>query len=837
MGSQVDDRDFTTLLSELTLEEKITLLSGRDFSTAAGVARLNIPPIRVADSIAGVRPSGITADLTTACFPNTACLGSTWDAELLGRLGERLAHQGREKSAQVVLGPTINIHRDPRAGRNFECFSEDPLLSGQLAGAIVNGIQSQGLGACPKHFVCNDSETLRHFYDVDASPDSRPLREIYIAAWQHLLRTSNPTGVMTAYNKVDGTFCSEHGPLIEGVLRKEWGFEGIVMSDWFAVHNVVEPVKAGLDLEMPFPVFRGKRLAEAVRSGQITEAEIDARALKMLELRNRTRTSFSDEPERSEINEETNKISRELAASGIILLKNDNQALPINPADKPKVALIGEFAGSPVVTGGGSASCTPQYRHSPFKVLKEAFSGEESVRYHAGVRTRRVIPVAPTAQLTAQDGRNGVDVKYYNDDTPEPILTEFQEKANVWMLGEFKAGLKVPGSRFELLTKLTPQTTGEHTLAVQATGDFSLVVDGKEILSGPQKKIATEQFIFNHVKLETRVQLQMNAGQAYDVKLVNKSWDHLVKGEPTPYAASIGFEEHRSDEAAIAEAVELAKASDVSIIYAGRNEQYESEGYDLEDIRIPENQAALIKAVAAVSKKTVLVLHCGNPIDISAVVDDVDAVLNAHFPGQEGAQATADILTGATNPSGRLATTWFKSLEDAPTYGDFPATKQEDGTHKFRYAEGMGMGYRHAEAAKRSRFPFGYGLSYTTFKYSDLTTSVAGADKDAKLKVSVKVTNSGNRAGKEVVQLYVNPAKETPAAVWRPERELKAFKKVLIQSGESAVVELEVDAKIACSYWDEAEKAWRLERGTYGVRVGDLQGEFSISEGTTWGGL
>ncbi|OHE97153.1 thermostable beta-glucosidase B [Colletotrichum orchidophilum] len=837
MGSQVDDRDFTALLPELTLEEKITLLSGRDFSTAAGVARLNIPPIRVADSIAGVRPSGLTADLTTACFPNTACLGSTWDAELLGRLGQLLAHQGREKSAQVVLGPTINIHRDPRAGRNFECFSEDPLLSGQLAGAIVNGIQSQGLGACPKHFVCNDSETLRHFYDVAASPNSRPLREIYIAAWQHLLRTSNPTGVMTAYNKVDGTFCSEHGPLIEGVLRKEWGFEGIVMSDWFAVHNVVEPVKAGLDLEMPFPIFRGKRLAEAVRAGQITEAEIDARALKMLELRNRTRTSFSDEPERSEINEETNRFSRELAASGIILLKNDNEALPISPADKPKIALIGEFAGSPVVTGGGSASCTPQYRHSPFKVLKEAFPGDESVRYHAGVRTRRVIPVAPTAQLTSQDGRHGIDVKYFNDDTPEPILSEFQEKANVWMLGEFKAGLKVPGSRIELVTKLTPPTTGEHTLAVQATGEFSLVVDGKEILSGPQKEIATEQFIFNHVKLETRVQLQMNAGQAYEIKLTNKSWGHLVKGEPTPYAAALCFEEHRSDEAAIAEAVELAKTSDVSIIYAGRNEQYESEGYDLEDIRIPENQAALIKAVAAASKKTVLVLHCGNPIDVGAVVDDVDAVLNAHFPGQEGAQATADILTGATNPSGRLATTWFKTIEDAPSFGDFPATKGDDGSIKFRYAEGLGMGYRHAEAAQRSRWAFGFGLSYTSFAYSDLKTSVEGADDETKLRVSVKVANTGSRVGKEVVQLYVNPAKETPASVWRPERELKAFKKVLVQPGESAVVELEIDAKVACSYWDEGEKAWRLERGTYGVRVGDLQGEFSISAGTVWGGL
>ncbi|GJC87303.1 beta-glucosidase [Colletotrichum liriopes] len=834
MGYEVDDRDFRSLLSELTLEEKVTLLSGRDFSTAAGVPRLNIPPIKVADSIAGVRPSGLTADATTACFPNTACLGSTWDADLLGRLGEQLAHQAREKSAQVVLGPTINIHRDPRAGRNFECFSEDPLLSGQLAGAICNGIQKHGVGSCPKHFVCNDSETLRHFYDVQASIDSRPLREIYIAAWQHLLRTANPTGIMTAYNKVDGVFCSEHGPLITGVLRKEWGFEGIVMSDWFAVHNVVEPIKAGLDLEMPFPVFRGKRLTAAVMSGELTEAEIDARALKMLDLRNRTRTCHGERPERSEINEETNNLSRELATGGIVLLKNENGALPISPSDAPRIALIGEFSGDPVVTGGGSASCKPQYRHSPFKVLKETFSGD-GVRHHAGVRTRRVIPVAPTAQLMSRDGRHGIDVKYYNDDSPEPIITEFQEKAEVWMLGEFKAGLKVPGSHIELSTKLTPTSTGEHTLAVRTTGDFSLIVDGKEVLSGQQKEIATEQFIFNHVKLETRVQLQMNASQAYDIKLINKSWDHLVKGEPTPYAATICFEEHRCDETAIAEAVELAKTSDVSIIYAGRNEQYESEGYDLEDIRMPANQTALIKAVAAASKKTVLVLHCGNPIDVSAVVDDVDAILNAHFPGQEGAQATADIIAGKINPSGRLATTWFKTLEDVPSFGDFPATKAEDGSVQFRYAEGLGVGYRHAEAAKRARWTFGYGLSYTSFSYSDLTTTVEESSTSPKLRVTVKVTNTGSRAGKEVVQLFVTPAKET--SVWRPARELKAFKKVTLQPGELREVVLEVDIKVACSYWEEALKTWKLDKGQYGVEVGGRQGNFPVAVGSVWNGL
>ncbi|EQB58988.1 hypothetical protein CGLO_00674 [Colletotrichum gloeosporioides Cg-14] len=250
---------------------------------------------------------------------------------------------------------------------------------------------------------------------------------------------------------------------------------------------------------------------------------------------------------------------------------------------------------------------------------------------------------------------------------------------------------------------------------------------------------------------------------------------------------------------------------------------------------MPENQAALIKAVAAASKKTVLVLHCGNPIDVSAVVDDVDAILLAHFPGQEGAQATADILTGKTNPSGRLATTWFKTLEDVPSFGDFPATKTEDGSIALKYAEGPGVGYRHANAATRARWAFGYGLSYTSFAYSDLDAAVSEESGEAKLKATVKVTNTGSRAGKEVVQLFVSPAKET--SVWRPERELKAFTKVTLQPGESKVTTLEVDLKIACSYWDEAQKAWRLEKGVYGVLVGDRRAEISVAAESVWNGL
>ncbi|KAI0141518.1 thermostable beta-glucosidase B [Pestalotiopsis sp. NC0098] len=819
------------LLTELTLEEKVSLLSGKDFRTTPGIPRLGINQLCTSDGINGVRPAAHDSDMTTACFPNTTCLASTWDAELLGVMGERLVPEAFAKSSQFLLGPTINMHRDPRAGRNFECFSEDPLLSGQLAGAIVNTVQKAGVGSVPKHLVCNDSEYLRHFYNVEMSVNDRAMREIYLASWQHLLRTSDPVGLMMAYNKVDGDFCSENKPLMD-LVRNEWGYKGIFMSDWFGTHNTVEPIQAGLDLEMPFPVWRSGRLIEAVKSGRVSQEELDARVLKMLEVRDRTRPSHRNEPEYSEPNEETIKVIRDLAAGGIVLLKNENEALPLKAS---KVAVIGEFAKKPVVTGGGSASCNPQYLISPRDALEKTLQGKAEVHYAAGVRTRRIIPMAARDIVQAANGKAGVDVKYFNDGTEEPVFVEQLDKAAVWMLGDgYRPGLKIVGSHLEMTTKLTPPSTGKHTLAVRATGDFSLTVDGKEVLTGKQPDVTTEQTIFNHTLLEFRSEVELTGGQAYDIKLNMRSRDRITVNEPTPYAATFCFEEYYSEADAIAEAAELAKNSETSIIFAGRDGQYESEGFDLESIKMPPNQTALIKAVAAVSKKTVLVLQSGNPIDVSDFEGDVDAILAAHFYGQEGPNAIADILSGKVNPSGRLATTWFKSVEDAPSFGSFPATKEADGKVTLKYTEGLQMGYRHPDAS-RVRYPFGHGLSYTTFQYEDLKAQSQENGAESKLVCSVKVSNTGDVAGREVVQLYVTPAPST--SVWRPQKELKAFKKILLQPGESKEVSLEVDLKVACSYWDEEKKAWSLDSGEYGVLVGSVGAKFTVVKAEVWNHL
>ncbi|KAH7158374.1 hypothetical protein DER46DRAFT_558752 [Fusarium sp. MPI-SDFR-AT-0072] len=814
-------------LKTLSLQEKVRLLSGTpdDFVSIAGIPEKGIAPLKTADSISGIRPSEFNSTLTTACFPNTACIASTWNTELLEKMGAELTRQAKIKHAQMILGPTINIQRDPRAGRNFECFSEDPLLSGYMAAAIVNGIQSKGYGACAKHFVCNDSETQRRYYNVDESPNGRALREIYLAAWSFLLRKSNPAGIMTAYNKVNGAFCCDSETLIQDILRKEWGYKGIVMSDWFGTRSTVAAMKAGVDVEMPVPVFRGERLIKAVTSGEISEEVINASVSRLLDLRNRTQAAQSEGPEKSEIIQETNDIARQLAQEGIVLLKNDNQTLPLPASSGLRIGVVGEYAKKAVFTGGGSASCNPQYRQVPLNLLREALPDEHRISYASGVRMRRIIPTVPVDILTTHEGKKGVEVAYHNAGQDEPVLTETLEDAAINLMAQGKPGLNTPGSHVRMSTNLVPETTGTHTLALRHSGSFNIEVDGVSVLKGDAPNITTEQFLFNLIKLESRVQLPMEAGKSYHVSVTMQSREPVV-GEPTPYGLTLAFEEEYSEEQAISEAVEVAKSSDITIIYAGRSEQYESEGFDLEEITLPANQVAMIKAVAAASKKTAVLLHCGNPIDISSFVDDVDAVVNMHFPGQEGPQAMVDILTGKVNPSGRLTATWFKTLQDWPSFGNFPAQKDEGGGFTIKYAEGLEIGYRGRVPENRVQFPFGHGLSYTSFSYDSLNAKLDASSNSSILTVSVSVTNTGSIAGKEAVQVYICPPQN--GADWRPTRELKGFTKVQLSPGETREVFVQIEVDTFNSHWSEDSHAWAVDEGEYGVEVGDQRATLII---------
>ncbi|KAF4552548.1 Glycosyl hydrolase family 3 C-terminal domain-containing protein 8 [Elsinoe fawcettii] len=790
---------YLALRDLLTLKEKIRLLSGTSFTSTAAIPRLGVPALKVSDSISGVRGSlSHLEDKGTACFPSSTCLAATWNKDLLSRFGARVGVEAKHKSVQVILGPNINLHRDPRGGRNFETFSEDPLLTGQLSACIVNGIQSVGVGACVKHFIANECETQRRIYDVAESDNSRTMRELYMSAFQHMLRDSQPVSIMMAYNRLNGRFCSD-SPIIKSVLRDSWTYDGCVMSDWYGTHSV-GALTSGLDLEMPGPsVHRGNRLIKAIGDGDINMADVDEAVDRVLTMIDRTTTSHSDLEERTIISEETNIMARQVASEGMVLLKNDHSTLPLDMRTAPKIAVIGDPAINPTISGGGSACAQPQYLQRPFDCIKAAHPLSNMVKYAAGVNPKHCIPMLSSSMLHLPGNARGVLVEYFNSANTDAVFSEVLKIPQVVMLGRLKPGLNQSGFHYRMTTYIVPETSGLHTIGVQVTGAFSLRCDGTVILTGEAPDITVEDFLFVPKRLERSTPISMVAGQEYHLQLVVQSRDVTsATGEISPHAAKLCYLEQYDDDLAIKEACDLAIASDISIVYAGRTHEHESEGFDLTTLELPATQVEMIRSVAAVSKKTVLILHGGNPIDVSSFIDEVDAVLFAHFPGQEGGQAVADIITGKANPSGRLATSWPWRLDETcvPTYKNFPVTQEARGP-VIRYEEGLEIGYRHRSAESMYRYPFGYGLSYSRFTYRDLSISRPLEESqqygEKKLVVHITVGCDGPFPGAEVVQVFSSAL--TDEKFWRPAKELKGFTKVFLLPGEERSVSIGIPLK------------------------------------------
>ncbi|KUJ17825.1 putative glycosyl hydrolase [Mollisia scopiformis] len=835
MSSPNSEEQFiSTTLSQLSLEEKVALLSGSSFVAASGVPRLGIPNPNLLDSVNGVKSPSFEST-STLCFPSTSCLGATWNPRLLERMGKTLAGQAVEKGVSVILGPAVNIHRDPRGGRNFECFSEDPLVTGKLAAALINGIQDRGdVAACPKHFVGNESETKRRFYGVEA--DSRTLREIYLAAFQYLLRESTPKALMTAYNKIDGVYCSE-SPIIKDILRDEWGFKGCVMSDWFGTRSQLPALYAGLDLEMPGPsVFRGTPLVEEVKHGRVNMEVIDERVQRVLSLIHKTADSrgIGRPPvPQSELSD----LARLVASEGIVLLKNKDSTLPLDFNSNARIAVIGAAAKDPPIGGGGSARVAPQYLQMPLDCIISACTDPSLVSFSIGCKNNCTIPEVELQSTCAKNSQPGIDVEYFVYGSSRAVLEEYLPSTKTTMLGFLKPPLtQETFSHFTVSTTITPKSSGKHTLAIQATGAFEFFV-GEEmaLVDDMQPPPSVEDFLFVPEALERKCWVQMEAGKPYAVKAVVQPYVPAEEtGEPRVYSAKLCFEEAYSKDDLSLEAINKAKSSDVAIIFAGRNAEMESEGFDLDSIKLPEDQEQIISDVARASKKTVLVLYGGNPIDVSTYEHLVDVILFAHFPGQEGSQAITDILTGKVCPNGRLATSWPVKLEDVPTFNNFPAKQRIDGSWEIQYAEGLGIGYR--ADGYTPRYPLGFGLSYTEFRCTDLQLS--WIESEESLAVDLCLANTGKIDGHEVVQVYIS---ERRAVVSRPKKELKAFSKCWIEAGKMERVRMVIDKRTAFSWWDNRTigggERWRAEPGDFEVQVGGLSQNFVLEEGFCWRGL
>jgi beta-glucosidase len=642
-----------SIVKKITLEEKAAMITGNSFWTTIPVERLGVPEMIVSDGPHGVRKVVDThaisqTSLPATCFPTASCSASTWDVELMHELGEALAEECIALNVDILLGPGVNMKRSPLGGRNFEYFSEDPYLAGEMAANLINGIQSKGVGTSLKHFATNNQEFQR--FVISSEVDERTLREIYLTAFEKAVKQAKPWTVMCSYNKLNGTYASENHHLLTDILKNEWGFEGLVVSDWGAVHDRIAALKGGLDLEMPGPQEdRTKAVVEAVRAGKLDEALLDESVRRILNIVFKANKT----PKKGTFDVEAHhEIAHKAASEGMVLLKN-NGLLPLKGNEQ--IAVVGHSAEEASFQGGGSSHINPTKVAVPFKELKAQ---------------------AVDSEMNFSEG-------YTADSSSKPDL--------------------------------------------------------------------------------------------------------------------------------IKKAVKVVQSADVAVLFVSLPDGMESEGYDRTSMDLPEQQVALIKAVAKVQPNTVVVINNGAPVAMDAWIDDVAAVIEGWMMGQAGGVAIADVLFGKVNPCGKLSETFPKKLSDTPAYINWPG-----GAGKVNYGEGLFIGYRYYDAKQMPvQFPFGFGLSYTTFAYSNAKVSQKTFKDVEGVTVSVDITNTGKVAGKEIVQLYVHDQK---SGLVRPEKELKGFAKVALQPGETKTVSIPLNFR-AFAYFHPAYAQWITEDGDFDLLI------------------
>ncbi|MGH8048165.1 MAG: glycoside hydrolase family 3 C-terminal domain-containing protein [Chthoniobacterales bacterium] len=782
------------LFDHLKPEEKLLLLTGTGFTTQP-IARLGIPPMAMVDAGQGVRGgSGSTQGPATA-FPSGVAMGSTWDKELVSRIGAAIGEEAKNKGsgAQVLLGPAVNIHRSPLGGRNGEYFSEDPYLAGQLGVGYIQGMQGTGVAACIKHYACNNEEVDRDFVDVNVG--ERALREIYLPAFEAGVKQGGVWCVMSSYNKVNGPHASANAYLLTDVLKKGWGYDGLVMSDWGGVHET-PTVQAGNDLEMPGGKFATiANLKNALAKKTVTQQAVDDSVQRIL--RTVIRTGIVDGPiERDPkmVNSPAHdKLAYEAATKGVVLLKNQDNILPLDRKLVKSIAIIGEPAKELQVGALGSPEVRPLKTVEIMDGIQKLVGDGVTVRHAAGKSTGDPVP-ASAVTPPGKKGTHGFLAQYFKDVDlgGKPALTRVEPAIQLNTRKPPAPGIPATDYSVRWTADLTAPDTGDYTFAFTGDDGFRVFLDDKQLIERWQAGGATT-FTAN-AKLEKgktyklRVEFFQGGGDA--IALLN--WKVPSK-------------------VLYADAVEAAKKSSVAIV-AVSTSRGEGEGNDRPSMDLPNDQAGLIRAVAAANKNTIVIINNGTPVKMSDWIAQVPAVLEAWFPGQQGGAAIAAILFGDVNPSGRLPDTLAAKREDYPDTGNFPGVNG-----KVNYAEGIYVGYRHFDKKNvEPLFPFGHGLSYTTFDYKNLKLSQSGTPAGSSILVSVDITNTGKREGEEVVQLYVHDPKPK---VDRPVRELKGFEKVALKPGETKTVTFTLTPR-DFAYFDVPGAQWKANAGSYDIEVG-----------------
>ena len=803
------------ILRQMTLDEKIDYIGGVDDFFVRDIPRLGVPRFKMADGPIGVRNYGVSTTMAGGI-----ALAATWNPELAMRVGTELGRDARARGVHFLLGPAVNIYVAPMNGRNFEYLGEDPFLASRIAVNYIKGVQSQGVCATIKHFMGNNSEFNRH--NIDAVIDERAMREIYLPAFEAAVKEAKVGAIMDSYNLVNGVHMTQNSYLNREIAKRQWGFEGIIMSDWLSTYDAVAAANAGLDLEMPSGAFMNrKNLLPALEQGALSAAAIDDKVRRIL----RTAAAFGwldrdqTDPSISRFNFAASTVALESARESMVLLKNEGSLLPLKRQEVKSIAVIGPNAYPGVPVGGGSAHVVPYASISFLQGVAAGLGNYGTTYYERGIPSREELARRTRFQTHATNGAPGLTLEIFDNTelagSPRAIRTVSVVDADPAFDGT--VGLTSNGYSLRWTGFYTPEQEGEHYLFVQGPGEgggYRLFLDGK---------LAIDEWSESRALLgQEKVMLTAAPHQIVLEQFRTWNWESSrIRMGVVPMGALV-------DPAAVA----VAAKADVVVAAVGFAPETESEGAD-RTFALPLGEEELLRAIAAVNKKTIVVMTSGGGAALDFLDRDrVPALIEAWYPGQEGGTALAEILFGDVNPSGRLPISIERRWEDNPTHDSY---YPEQGTKRVKYANSVFVGYRGYEHnGVRPLFPFGFGLSYTTFKYSNLEIrpSATGA---ALFDVSFDITNTGSVAGADVAQVYVG---DKHAKVARPVKELKGFARVRLEAGETQRVTIPLDGR-SFSYYDVVGKHWQADAGDFDLLVGrsseqiELRGTLTLKQTLT----
>ena len=809
------------LIRKMTLDEKLAYIGGTGFGLRA-VPELGIPELNMSDGPYGTRSNSGFPSTTYGAGIN---LAASWDRELAARVGAGIGRDARARGVHFMLGPGVNIYRSPRNGRNFEYFGEDPFLSGQIAANYIDGMQKQGVSATVKHFLANNSEFLRH--DSDSVVDERALREIYLPAFETAVKQGHVSAVMDSYNLINGQHATQNGYFNIDILRKEWGFQGVLMSDWDATYDGVAAANGGLDVEEPSGKFMSpETLGAAIKAGTVKESTIDEKVRHVLLVaasygwldrdQKDTTISFFDGGNQA--------AALDSAREGTVLLKNEHEILPLEALKTKTILVVGPdaYPGAPV--GGGSAGVVPFHMVSALEGITKELGPSATVFYDRGVPTLTHLATSTSFTTTGTGGEAGLKLETFHNlnVSGAPAKTETVDHVTL-------AGMSI-SSVIQNLDAIMDQLfhTPPTELSHRFTGYYQAANAGKYILAleysgegSGNRVFLDDKLIVDNWKLvrafQPHVTLDLTAGPH---KIVVEEWQKAVVGGHL--ALAIAPESSIVNKSA----VQLAAKADVVVIEAGYWPDNESEAGD-RTFALPFGQDELIREISAANPKTIVAITSGGNVDSHAWLDRVPAVLQSWYGGQQAGQALAEILFGKVDPSGHLPATFEARAEDNPTFGDYYPDGDSIQVH---YKEGIYVGYRGYEKNNvKPLFPFGFGLSYTTFKFSNLTLMYTQPQEGLTAVARFDVTNTGKRQGAEVAQLYVT---EDAPKVDRPVRELKGFERVSLAPGETKHVSIPLDAR-SFSYYDVAAKKWLIGSSKFTISVGDSVESLPLTAGLT----